>query len=72
MNTSQIQKIYSEQYPELSSYSEYRANNTLCLKKVKVFAASMQQLYDKLQTFSDHFFVRPHLYAGYSLQEVNI
>ena len=29
-------------------------------------------LYDKLQTFSDHFFVRPTLFAGYSRQEVNI
>ena len=32
----------------------------------------MQGLYDKLQTFSDHIFVRPTLYAGYSGQEVNI
>ena len=32
----------------------------------------MQRLYDKLQTFSDHFFVRPTFFAGYSRQEVNI
>ena len=66
MNTLRIHKklkslyrIYSEQYPELSSYREYWVNNTLCLKKVKVFAANMQQLYDKLQPLSDHIFVRP-------------
>ena len=32
----------------------------------------MQRLYDKLQTFSDHFFARQTLFAGYSRQEVNI
>ena len=33
----------------------------------------MQRLYDKLQTFSDHFFfVKSTLYAGYSRQKVNI
>ena len=32
----------------------------------------MQRLYDKLQTFSDHFFVRPTLFSGYLRQEVNM
>ena len=40
--------------------------------KVEVFAADIQRLYDKLQTLSNHFFVTPTLFAGYSRQEVNI
>ena len=30
-----LQRIYSEQYPELSSYSEYRAKNMMYLKKFR-------------------------------------
>ena len=76
MNTTQIHKklVFVRNIQRTVSRTKFllQLPGELYLVLEKVFAVNMQRLYDKLQTFSDHFFFRPTLFAGYSLQEVNI